>query len=52
MSSFCSCDSCKNYRPETKFQSKHLDQVYDLIPANIYLFKVNNRNTKKGVKYV
>ena len=21
-------------------------------PANIYLFKINNRNTKKGVKYV
>ena len=21
-------------------------------PANIYLFKVNNRNTRKGVKYV
>ena len=21
-------------------------------PTNIYLFKVNNRNTKKGVKYV
>ena len=23
-----------------------------LFPANFYLFKVNNRNTKKGVKYV
>ena len=26
--------------------------LYMIIPTNIYLFKVNNRNTEKGVKYV
>ena len=28
------------------------DYKIKLYPANIYLFKVNNRNTRKGVKYV
>ena len=26
--------------------------IEKIFPANIYLFKVDNRNTKKGVKYV
>ena len=32
---------------------KFCDIFQECVPANIYLFKVNNRNTrKKGVKYV
>ena len=27
-------------------------QAISFIPANIYLFQVNNRNTKKGMRYV
>ena len=29
-----------------------LPSFCDVYPANNYLFKVNNENTKKGVKYV
>ena len=29
-----------------------LSHLTDNFPANIYLFKINNRNTEKGVKYV
>ena len=30
----------------------HHNFHYDLYPANIYLFKVNNRKTEKSVKHV
>ena len=29
-----------------------MNNLFYFFPANIYLFKVNNRNTRKGVKYV
>ena len=30
----------------------YISPTYNEYPGNIYLLKVNNRNTKKGVKYV
>ena len=40
------------YQKQKSSGLRDLQGLQIISPANIYLFKVNNRNTKKGVKYV
>ena len=41
-----------NYKNTKAYQFTILWYNFEYIPTNIYLFKVNNRNTRKSVKYV
>ena len=51
--SFPPVGSNRNVAMTNTFQGVMLQVRQILIPANIYLFKVNNRNTRKSVvKYV